>query len=92
MVDLRAVFYNCFKPVKPDIGKGTVLSRGVKGTSIEYAIRLPKKYTEKTPWGAILTLLVLVFVAVLMVSIFREEKAAAKERESLRDDPDGVES
>ena len=42
--------------------------------------------------GAILTLLVLVFVAVLMVSIFREEKAAAKERESLRDDPDGVES
>jgi len=56
MVDLRAVFYNCFKPVKSDIGKGTVLSRGVKGTPIEYAIRLPKKYTEKTPWGAILTL------------------------------------
>ena len=56
MTDLRAVFYNCFKPVKPDIGKGSVLERGIKDMPIKWAIRLPKKYTEKKPWGTILTL------------------------------------
>ena len=42
--------------------------------------------------GAILTLLVIIFVAGLMISIFREEKAAAKDRESRRDDSHGVDS
>lgn len=42
--------------------------------------------------GAILTLVVIVFVTVLMVSIFREEKAAAQDRESRRDDPHGADS
>jgi len=56
MSDLRTVFYNCFTPVRPDIGKGSVLTKGVKDTEIEWAIRLPKKYTEKKPWPVILTL------------------------------------
>ncbi len=42
--------------------------------------------------GAILTLLVIIFVTGLMISIFREEKAAAKDRESVRDESHGAES
>lgn len=56
MVDLRTVFYNCFTPVKPKISKGSVLTKGIKDTPIEYSIRLPKKYTEKTPWPVLLSL------------------------------------
>jgi hypothetical protein len=56
MVDLRAVFYNCFKPEKSKIGKGSLLEKEVKDTPVKYAIRLPRKYTEKKPWGTILSL------------------------------------
>lgn len=41
--------------------------------------------------GAILTLVVMVFVAVLIVSIVREERAAAKEREAMNREGNGTE-
>lgn len=56
MVDMRAVFYNCFKPEKARIGKGSVLEKEIKDEPVKYAIRLPKKYTEKNPWASILSL------------------------------------
>ena len=41
--------------------------------------------------GALLTLVVMVFVAVLIVSIVREERAAAKEREAMGREENGAE-
>ena len=56
MVDLRAVFYNCFENKRPEAGKGNFYNKDVSGTDLKYGIYLPKKYTEKTPWTTLVVL------------------------------------
>ncbi len=56
MPDLRAVFYNCFVPGKPEVGKGNFYNRKIKGTDLEYGLQIPKTYKEKTPWPTMLVL------------------------------------
>jgi hypothetical protein len=56
VVDLRAIFHNCFETRRPDVGKGNFYMRDVKGTDQKYGIHIPKKYSEKDPWTTIVVL------------------------------------
>ncbi len=57
MTDLKAVFHNCFSPGKPKHGKGKMYSQSMgSGSDLKWGIYVPKKYKEKTPWPAIVSL------------------------------------
>ena len=56
MVDLKAVFYNCFPNKRPEVGKGNFYVRDVDETDFSYGLQIPKKYSEKTPWTTVVVL------------------------------------
>lgn len=49
MVDLKAVFHNCFENKRPGVGKGNFYMRDVSDTPFKYGLQIPKKYSEKNP-------------------------------------------
>jgi hypothetical protein len=57
MVDLRAIYHNCFTPGKPKHGKGKLYPQSMgSGSDLKWGIFVPKKYKEKEPWPAIVSL------------------------------------
>jgi len=57
MADLRAIYQNCFSPKKPGHGKGKLYPQSMgAGSDMKWSIFVPKKYREKSPWPAIVSL------------------------------------
>jgi hypothetical protein len=56
MVDLKAVFHNCFENKRPSVGKGNFYLRDIAGTPFKYGLQIPKKYSEKKPWTTMVVL------------------------------------
>ena len=57
MSDLKAIYYNCFTPKKPKHGKGKLYPQSMgAGSDLKWGIFVPKKYREKSPWPAIVSL------------------------------------
>ncbi|MFT4513409.1 MAG: hypothetical protein ACI89X_000341 [Planctomycetota bacterium] len=56
MIDLKAVFHNCFENKRPEVGKGNFYMRKVADSDFEYGLQIPKKYKENTPWTTLVVL------------------------------------
>ena len=57
MADLKAIYHNCFTPKKPKHGKGKLYPQTLgAGSDLKWGIYVPKKYREKSPWPAIVSL------------------------------------
>ena len=57
MADLKAIYHNCFTPKKPSHGKGKLYPQSLgSGSDMKWGIYVPKKYREKSPWPAIVSL------------------------------------
>lgn len=57
MGDLKSIYHNCFSPGKAKHGKGKMYPQSMgSGSDLKWGIYVPKKYKEKTPWPAIVSL------------------------------------
>jgi hypothetical protein len=56
MVDLRAVFYNCFERERPKHGFGQLYPRKIQEEQLDYSFFLPKSYKPEQPLTTLIVL------------------------------------